>query len=353
MRGATPPYADLEPRIWRNLLARAAIYHATRTRLSVLCDMVRQPGAVQGAFNDLEIQVMECAAEDVDDETTVSRVVAAWDRALAEKLGLKQLDEAARRLLEELQVLARCASGKDPIHQIFTGVTSLASALYGSYWRPPTLVVSHIRSHPRGALLPTDPYAVSARTPWPGQNDKSAVELLVFCDAFGPAAYAAVPILFIHECVCHVAARQDQVKNDSAFAEGLLDWAAYFFLDMWAGRIDSGLSGAARTHARELRHVLTRRTDTPEGRARQLGHRAAETLLSWFEETYGYGSHDAALRVSILAVKLNQVERPLREKDHFVSRLGAPLPPDLEKVLKGWSENRLDAEALLVAPVPA
>ena len=121
---------------------------------------------------------------------------------------------------------------------------------------------------------------------------------------------------------------------------------------MWAGSIDSGLSGAARTHARELRYVLTRRTDTAEGRARQLGHRAAETLLSWFEETYGYRSHDAALRVSMLAVQLNQVERPLHDKDHFVSQLGAPLPPDLEQVLKGWEENLVDAEALL-PPVPA
>ena len=345
----TPAYVDLEPEVWRGLLARAAIYHATRTRLSVLCDMVRLPGVVQGVFNDLDLQVSECTVDDLDDATTVSRVVEAWDRALTEKLGLRQLDEATRELLEELRVLARCARGEDPLHMLFTGVSALAATLYGRSWRPPTLRVSHMRSHPRDAPLAADPYAVSARTPLCESDDDAAVELMVFCSAFGPAAYAAVPILLIHECVCHVAARQDQVRNDSAFAEGLLDWAAYFFLDMWAGRIDRELSGAARQHALELRAVLTRRVDTAEGRARQLGHRAAETLRSWFEVEYGYDAHGAALRVSQLAVQLNLVDRPLLQKDHFVSRLSAPLPRDLERALRGWEEQRRDAATLLPA----
>jgi hypothetical protein len=350
MTATTPAYVDLDPHMWRSLLARAAIFHATRTRLLDLSDSVRQPGVIQGVFNDLELSVSECAAEDFDDETTVARVVAAWDAVLTQKLSLKQLDETARHLLAELQVLVRCASGTDPIHDLFTGVSSRASALYGNSWRPPKLMVSHVRSHPRGALISMDPYVVSARTPWPCSDETSAVELLIFCEAFGPAAYAAVPMLLIHECVCHVPARQDHVKNDSPFAEGLLDWASYFFLDIWAGKIDNGLSIAARMHGRALRQLLTQRSDTAEGRARQIGHRAAETLVSWFEDEFQCETYEAMARVSRLAVALNQVERPLINKDYFVSRLCSPIPADLERSLKGWAENTLSAEALLAEP---
>src|SRR5262249_6071823 len=202
----------------------------------------------------------------------------------------------------------------DPFREIFVGISSLASALYGSAWRRATLRVAHIRSHPRGGAPPLDPYAVTATTPWPPDETDAAVELLIFCDQFGPAAYAAVPILLTHECVCHVPARQDRAKNDSAFAEGFLDWAAYFFLDQWAGKLDTALAPAARQHARELRHVLTRRTDTPEGRARMVGHEAAETLLAWFENDCGLGPYESQLRGAQPAGPLHQFERPLRDK---------------------------------------
>lgn len=337
--------------MWRSLLSRAAIYHATRTRLSVLCDLLQHPGVVQGAFNDLELQVSECAHDDVDDATMVSRVVEAWDRKLTEKLQLTQVDADTKGLLAELQVLVRCASGDDPLHTIFEGVASQAAALYGAAWRSPNLRVLHIGKHPRDSSPVMDPYAVTARTPSQPKGSDAAVELLIFCSAFGPAAYAAVPMLLIHECVCHVAAGQDEVSNDSAFAEGLLDWAAYLFLDMWAGRIDRELSGAARTHALQLRSVLTRRTDTSEGRARQLGHRAAETLKSWFEDEYGHESHTAAVLVARLAVQLNQVESKLLQKDCFVSSLEAPLPPHVEDGLRAWAERRVDAATLLATSV--
>lgn len=346
------PYTGLEPCKWRILLARAAVFHATRTKLSALSDMSRG-GAVQGALRDLEMWAQECSAREVDDETLVAWVVQQWDAALTRTLDLQQLDPAARGLLTELQALMRRACGSDPFREIFAGICALAGALYGPAWRPATLGVAHIRSHPRGGTSPLDPYAVTATTPWPPDEAQAAVELHIFCDEFGPAAYAALPMLLTHECVCHVAARQDRAKNDSAFAEGFLDWAAYFFLDQWAGKLDIAFAPAVRRHARELRHVLTRRTDTAEGRARLVGHEAAETLLAWFERTCRLGTDESRLRVAQLAVQLNLIDRPLRDKDHFVSRLGSPIPPDLEAVLQDWEAGRITADTLLYPAVTA
>ena len=69
---------------------------------------------------------------------------------------------------------------------------------------------------------------VTAMTPWP-PDIEAVVELHVHHDDFGPAAFAALPILLTHECVCHVPARQDRASNDSTFAEGLLDWVSDVF----------------------------------------------------------------------------------------------------------------------------
>lgn len=347
-----PPYADLEPALWRGVLARAAIYHALRTRLVALGDLAGQPGAVQSVLNDLELHVRECAADDVDDdEETVRRVVASWDSVLTQKLGMTQLEADARRLLVDAQILARQASGTDPIRRLFDRVSERAKGLYGAAWRPPTLTLSHVRSHPRSAALAQDPYVVTARTPWTADPDASAVQLFIYCDAFGPAAYAALPILLVHECVCHVPARQQAAKNDSIFAEGLLDWVAYHFLDIWAGVIDQGLSPAARMHAQKLRDVLTR-PDTPTGRVRQLGHVSAETLRAWFESSCDYPPYEAKARVSVLAVELNQVDRPLTEKDVFVTKLSDPFPPDVEAALRVWEDDQ-DTAALLASVVAA
>jgi hypothetical protein len=41
------------------------------------------------------------------------------------------------------------------------------------------------------------------------------------------------------------------------------------------------------------------------------------------------------------------VDRPLADKDHFVSLLGWPLPPALEEVLREWEEGRVPASAVL------
>jgi hypothetical protein len=344
------PYAELEPVRWRNILAKGAIYHALRTRLVALGDLVEQGGPVQGAFIDLAMHVNDCAARDLDDEETVRRVVAAWDAVLTNKLGMAQLEDDVRELLTAARTLARHACATDPFRRMFEQINRYAGAIYGEGWRPPTLMLAHILGHPRSSTPKDDPYVVTAMcTPSSGDADIAAVQLLICCDEFGPAAYAAVPSLLVHELVCHVAAKQDLVKNDSVFAEGLMDWAAYYYLDMWASKIDAGLSQAARMHAQKLRDLLVKH-GTAEGRARKLGHAGAETLRTWFECEFDRDADEAKATVSWLAVRLNQVDRPLVEKEVFVTKLSDPMPPDLETALRMWDADR-DTEALLAAAV--
>ena len=348
---ASTPYVDLEPVRWRGILARGAIYHALRTRLVALGELAGQGAHIRGALNDLELHINALTVDELDDETTVRRVVEAWDAALTQKLGMMPLEANVRELLTAARTLARDACGSDPFERMFAQISKRARALYGEAWRIPTLAVAHVGSHPRSASLQQDPYVVTARTPWSPDAVTSAVQLLIFCDEFGPAAYAALPILFVHECVCHVAAKQDRAKNDSVFAEGLLDWAAYYFLDLWASGIDPGLSPAARMHAQRLRGLLCQ-GETPESRARLYGHQSAETLRGWFETRCGHSPHEAEELVTVLAVKLNQVDRPLTEKDLFVTKLSDPLPPDLEEALRAWEDDQ-NTEDLLAAAVAA
>lgn len=345
---ALSPYAGLEPWMWRNLLARASVFHATRARLSELCDHIDQGGAVQAALLDLEMWAQEFAANDVDDETTVTNVVAAWDRQLTERLGRAQLDAGARDLLAEVQELVRLASWDDPFQETFARITALASVIYGAAWRSATLGVAHIGRPPREG---GDPYAVTASTPWPPTATEAEVELLIQCDRFGPAAFAALPMLLIHECICHVPARQDCAANDSTFAEGLMDWVAYHYHEHWAVKLDPKLAPAARLHAGSLRQLLTR-ANSAAGRARRIGHQAAENLRAWFEIDRGQHYQESPVSVALLAVQLNQVDRDLAAKDQFVSLLGSALPPSVEDALRAWDSGLLEAEALLAAVVP-
>ena len=148
-------------------------------------------------------------------------------------------------------MLVRCVHSHDPFHRIFTGITAHASALYGDAWRTADTRGGPHPRHPRGDSTRSDPYVVTAMTPWPPSVAEAVVELHIHHDDFGPAAFAALPILLTHECVCHVPARQDRASNDSTFAEGLLDWVAYVFHEQWAGQ--------ARRRARTRRPPARRR----------------------------------------------------------------------------------------------
>jgi hypothetical protein len=349
MMPAISPYAQLEPYAWRSLLVRAAVFHATRRTLGQLCDLAERINAVAMVLAQLQVRAQE-VSEDDDDATAVARVVAAWDGDLSQVLELRMVEADALRLLAEVRARLNRACGADPFRAMFEAVEREARALYGPAWRPVALSLAHIRSHPRQAHAADDPYAVTATTVWSEHSgqDRAEVELQIFADRFGPAAYAAVPMLLTHECVCHVPARQDRVKNDSTFAEGLLDWAAYHFLSLWAVKLDRELGPTARKHAERLKRVLTGRPGTREEAARQFGHDAAGSLAAWFESECAMSAEESGHRVARLAVELNMVDRPLVAKENLVSLLYWP-PPKVEQDLHSWVQGTMTTEQLLDA----
>jgi hypothetical protein len=307
--------------------------------------MADQP-AVRTVLARLEEAVQLYAPKDEDDRTIVAQVAMAWDEALAQILSWDNLDPAACRLLTELKELVTSACHDDPFRAVFAPIESQASQLYGAAWRPARLSVAHARSHPRGCEV-NDPYALTAMTPWSPDPAAAEIELQIYGDGFGPAAYAAMPMLLTHECVCHVPARQERAKNDSQFAEGFLDWAAYHFFGIWAGKVDPQFASATRKHAERLKQVLTGQARTSAGRARLAGHDAAEDLRAWFESECRMSAEESRTQVARLAVELNKADRPLADKDHFVSLLQWPLPPELASRLHSWVAGLVSSEELL------
>jgi len=350
MTGNPPPYRELQPDEWRRLLARAAVYHAIRGRLGQLCEM-EQDAAVRTVLSRLDEAVRSCAGSTADDRSMVTAVVRRWVRAVGRIQAWQDLDAEAASLLADLKKLVRAACAEDPFAALFARIEALASQLYGAAWRPAMLTVARLPDHPRGS--DRDPYAVTALTPWPPEPPPAEILLWICDDAFGPATYAAIPILLIHECVCHVAARQEKAKNDSQFAEGFLDWAGHHFLRIWAAKLDPLSAAAVEEHAQQLGQVLFHTASPRERRARQLGRQAAGDLLSWFQSECQMGREEGCHRVAVLAIELNRAKRPIADKDQFVSLLKLPFPPAVARRLRAWNDGRATAEELLDLGLPA
>lgn len=349
---ANSPYKSLTLETWRNMLVLAVIFHAVRARLTRLYDMGTQMKSVRSVLDKLALAAREASdgARDEDEHAIVRNAVKAWDAELDSVLGGRMLEPEARQLLTEVRHLVSCCVTQDPFRMLFESIEAKAREVYGEAWRSAVLSVVHIRSHPRpGAQPESDPYTVTAKTPWPPGAGKAEIELLVYSDEFGPAAFAALPMLLTHECVCHVPARQDKAKNDSLFAEGFMDWAAYHFFQEWAGALDPDLAPAARTHAKGLIHVLTQHRLGKAAAARLRGHEAAEALFSWFEHECGLPYDEVGPRVARLAVELNQVDDSIEMKDCFVSMLELPLPPELGGLLRDWVAGRIDVGQLFTS----
>lgn len=347
---AVSPYEDLDTERWLNLLVLAVVYYAVRAKLDRLYDMGTQTNSVQIVLDQLVLAAQEASAgitAEEDADAVLRNALKAWDANLDSVLSGKTLKSDVRKLLTEVRDLVSHCVAHDPFQALFAAIEAKAQAVYGEAWRPAVLSVAHINSHPRPtAQTSTDPYAVTALTAWRPTAVKAVVELRVFCDKFGPAAFAVLPMLLTHECICHVPARQDKAKNDSLFAEGFMDWAACRFLREWAGTLDPELASAARMHAERLTEILTQHNHGKEAAARRQGHGAAESLFSWFEWKCGLPVSEAGSRVARLAVELNQVDSPIRLKDHFVALLEQPFPPALDDLLRDWVAGEIDTEKL-------
>jgi hypothetical protein len=341
--------------IWRTLLVRVVIFHATRGMIGRLCELADQVPAVRKALIELDEAAEEIATQDGDEATAVSRVVEAWCAALGRAMRRRTLPPAARELFRQMRDrLHDGVCSEDPFVGILRNIEVQARILYGDAWRPTELTVRHLNRHPRRTDPAADPYPMTAALIWPPAPDGAKIILRICPATFGPAAYAAIHMVLTHECVCHVPARQAEAKADSAFAEGLLDWVAYHFLDAWALKLDRDCGPTLRKHADELRTVLMRDRSTRAGIARHVGHDAASNLQAWFEHRLALAPADARVWVAQLAVELNLVDRPLEIKDNLVSRLSWPLPPDLDAALRSWADHDMPTEKLLdMSPVEA
>ena len=334
------PYDGLDDATWRLLLAQGALLAASAQMLAELHERSRSLGVVRSAVDELYLAAqaasqLEDAAEAVEDAR------ARWSDHLGRLLDPSGVATEDRDLLEDLRMDVAAASAEDPFQRLFDRVAERAREVYGALWREPTLDVGWLAAFPPRPTGPDD-FPVTATT-----LAGPVVRLDVYAQGFGPAAYAALPSLFVHECVCHVPARQrGKVDNASPFAEGFVDWAASFFFRRWIYGIDNALAPAANEQAGPLDQVLTP-ASTSEGAARRRGRRAADRVLGWLVER-GRARHEGEAFVAHLAVTLNTTDAALATKDHLVTRLATgSWPAELVKRLTAVANHEASPSDLL------
>jgi hypothetical protein len=335
--GSVSPYPALDAETWRRLLAHAALLRAVSARLTEL-DLALGRPPFQSAVAALSTAALaSCGAN--DDDQAVRQATERWREDLGRLAAL--VDGNERELLDELGRRAADATAEDPFETLFAGVATKAKAVYGACWQAAELSVAWLAAPPR--RYAPDRFAVTATTV-PGATP--VVEVLIYADGFGPAAYAAIPSLLVHECVCHVPARQGgAVSNASPCAEGFMDWAARFFFDRWMLELDAALAPAARHFARGLENAVTL-AETVEGAVRIRGRNAADVIGARLVAKSGLTPAEAEAWTARLAVELNCTEAPLARKDRFVVALNGEWPPTLLNHLADVRTGRAQAESL-------
>jgi hypothetical protein len=315
--------------------------------LGELCDHDTPPAepgrssSAEAALRSL-FHAAEIAAAADADEDFVPRLVQRWRADLGELRAAGSFDGDGLQLIDALFELAMHASASDPFREVFEKVAECAAAVYGDNW--PQCFLSLATTSQR---FQSTRYSISATT----DVRKSVVELQVLPTSFGPPAFAALGALLAHECICHVAARQDRVDNYSIFAEGFVDWAAEFFFGRWARLIDADTAAAAVECGTALMLSL-RMGDNTAAKARRTGWRIAERVSVWLQEEEELTYEEARIAVARLAVELNCAEDRLDHKDLLVSRLARPPYPNrLQRGLMDWLQGRISASQLLVRHV--
>lgn len=350
------PYS-LDPEVWRALLARACCLWAARARLAQL-DSLSHLTEIKSALIELNLKAKEAARAGDDPTTAVRQTADRWRDHLMTLIDglsgdLPASTEAARAkaVLNKVYELCAAAADEDPIRNLFdvleSGARATYEAVYTGAWRNATLSLSALMALPY-AEGGEHPYGIAASC----DVAKAMVELHIFPDGLGPAAFAALPRLLSHECVCHVAARQtDNISiSTSVFAEGFMDWTAKtLFEDVWIDALDCDFAPAAKQHARQIEEYLAPRL-TRGGATRRAGWRAADTAVAWYANAAPKPSSAARIAVAILAINLNTVEAPLRKKNALVERLeDSPYGQQFADLLKAALKDPSRAADLLDA----
>jgi hypothetical protein len=332
------PYPDIPEAKWRWLLGHAAVLRAVASRLDWL---VQSPtgGAAASELRDAS-EDASVTAGDAGDAALVEDVCARWSEKLAARADRPGTSEEDAGKLHELAETAASALPDDPFQWLFGRVVERAAVLYGDWWVPPELGLEWKNSAWDGH----DGYELTARAV-PGPPPR--VTLCLWPNGLGTKTFAAIPATLMHECVCHVPARQaGEIANHSPFVEGFMDFVALLLLEVDAPRIDPDLATAIQVHGHEFNRVLRSGT-SPPARDRRYGHLAAQTLVNWFQSDAGLAPHDAGSELRRLAVELNTEDRGPIVKDGFVAKLTRPFPARTVQALHAWLEGRGSAADLL------
>ena len=329
------PYSALTEPAWRHLLAQSVLMHAVAERLADLHDAALTPGPARMALESLPPQCALAATRSASDLAAITDATALWsdslDASIATASGHQSLP-----LLQAVRAKLGPLACVDHFARLFSEVTLRAADVYGDRWLQPRLELAWLKAHPRRG---GDPYALEALTK-PGSPP--VVELLIHPTGFGPAAWAALPYVLVHEAIAHVPARPiGEVSNDNAFNEGFMDWVARYLLIAWMPGIDRPLAPAAIEHASRIDPVVTDPA-LPRGAFRLYGRRAAEKLASWLVDERGRSVFEAQAAVAVLGRDLNCVDCRLDLKHAFVVAVNDdPWPAGFE----GKVANVIDGSA--------
>jgi hypothetical protein len=262
--------------MWRGLLSRAALLEVRAQHLGAFSSLVDSGSVVvRKVLDGLHLSAAS-GGEAVSDAKAIALAEHCWQRELGRALATPRLTNHETNL-QRLSASSPNGASADPFAALYQGVVDRVVTLYGGLWPDDLrLDLVPLEDHPRS---PADAYALSGQTTSTPKG--VVVELQVHPDGLGPATFLVIPVVFAHECVCHVVpcAAGQLVNDESAFAEGLMDWASLHHVRRWLPQLWPAMAGAARSHAKLFSAVAV-----PKGHRsyspRIVGWQAAEELVS-------------------------------------------------------------------------
>jgi hypothetical protein len=290
--------------VWRGLLARGTLLEARANLLGRFSDLAQSGSTVlRDALSSLHVSATAAAATARSDQATIDQAETHWQARLEELLQLP-LGPEERELLDDLRSQPANHAGGDPFRTLYDAIVEHAAKLYGGTWpaRTPPLRLFSLEAHPRQGS--SDPYALTAQTV--GPRSRQAVELQIQAHGLGPATFIVMPVVLVHECVCHVVplAMDHKPNNESPFAEGFMDWAASYHLRRWLPLLCPLMAKDVYIHETRLATYALPR-ETGRSSPRTVGRSAAGSLVTQLVNGCGLELPDAETRVAALALNMN------------------------------------------------
>jgi hypothetical protein len=245
--------------------------------------------------------------------------------------------------LKRLLQIVNDAQPYDVIDAIFVDLAERARAVYR---KAPRRVVrlsrEWLNSHPRVSPRPgefADPYHINAYTRV--QAALSVIELQVYLDEFDLSSLYAIPALLTHELVCHAYADEDRNSSQSIWAEGVMDWVAVYFFELWSVRLQLPYT-RVKNRGEDL---WGQRMTGP----RYAGREIADILVHWLvNEGPANGLVMARQITTKFALEINATSATLLEKDALASRISV-IEADLElqDAFRAWRDGSRPVAGML------